>query len=292
MTGRLRSHWARRLLSTPSNGHGSSIGKYRMVTLEGDMLEKSGAMTGGSIKKQAVRGFGAAVDDELFRVRAKLGELQGEASTIEAGVKRITEEVDAKRALRNEIDQKVARFGMFTEEFSRRFEAITVEKQTIEAAVARQQEETRNGAAESAALEAELDKTTEEINAITAQIDEIKKRLDDTNIPALTEQMEKKRKEIEESERRLRNKDGDINDAQRERQHFNARLVELAEDRTRQDERNRSIDADITGLNGQIAGFKTQIAALEERQKEFSGELDELRKKRAEVGPDSSRTPS
>ncbi len=259
------------------------IGKYRMVTLEGDMIEKSGAMTGGSIKKQGVRGFGAAVDDEIFRVRAKLGELQGEAATIEAGAKRITEEVDTKRALRNEIDQKVARFGMFTEEFSRRFEAITVEKQTIEAAVSRQQEETRNGAAGLTALEVELDRTTEEINAINAQINGIKKRLDDTNIPALTEQIEKKRKEIEESERRLRNKDADINDAQRERQHFNARLLELADDRTRQDERNRLIDADIAGHNGQIAGFKTQIAALEERQKEFSGELDELRKKRADA---------
>ncbi len=58
---------------------------------------------------------------------------------------------------------------MFTEEFSRRFEAITVEKQTIEAAVARQSEETRNGAAELTALEAELDKTTEAINAIQSQ---------------------------------------------------------------------------------------------------------------------------
>ncbi len=124
------------------------IGKYRMVTLEGEILEKSGAMTGGSAKKQAIRGFGAAVDDEIMRIRSHLGELQGEAVTLESGVKRLTEEVEARRATRNEIDQKVARFGMFTEEFSRRFEAITVEKQTIEAAVARQQEETRNGGAE------------------------------------------------------------------------------------------------------------------------------------------------
>ena len=68
-----------------------------------------------------------------------------------------------------------------------------------------------------------LDNTTDAINEISARIEEIKKRLDDTNIPALTEQIDKKRKEIEESERRLRNKEGDINDAQRERQHFNAR---------------------------------------------------------------------
>jgi chromosome segregation protein len=28
------------------------MGKYRMVTLDGDLLEKSGAMTGGSIPKR------------------------------------------------------------------------------------------------------------------------------------------------------------------------------------------------------------------------------------------------
>ncbi|MDO9325040.1 MAG: chromosome segregation protein SMC, partial [Methanoregula sp.] len=259
------------------------IGKYRMVTLEGEILEKSGAMTGGSQKKQAIRGFGAAVDDEIMRIRSHLGELQGEAATLEAGVKRLVEEVDARRTTRNDIDQKVARFAMFTEEFSRRFEAITVEKQTIEAAVARQAEETRNGGAELGALEGRLDQTTDVINAINAKIDEIKKRLDDTNIPALTDAMEKKRKEIEESERRLRNKEADINDAQRERQHFNARLVELGEDRARQDERNRQIDTDIAGSNEQIVTHKSQIAALEERQKEFSGVLDELRAKRGEA---------
>jgi len=259
------------------------IGRYRMVTLEGELLEKSGAMTGGATKKQGGRGFGAAVDDEIFRVRAHLGELQGEAATLEAGVKRLTEEVDTKRSTRNEIEQKIARLGMFTEEFSRRFEAITVEKQTIEAAVARQQEETKNGAAELTLLETAIDKTTESINEITSRIDELKKRLDDTNIPVLTDQIEKKKKEIEESERRLRNKDGDINDAQRERQHFTARLVELGDDRKRQDERNGQIDADIAGSNEQIAVHKSQIAALEGRQKEFSGELDELRTRRSEA---------
>ena len=259
------------------------IGKYRMVTLEGELLEKSGAMTGGATKKQGGRGFGAAVDDELFRIRAHLGELSAEAATLEAGIRRLTAEVDSKRSTRNDIEQKIARMGMFTEEFSRRFEAITVEKQTIEAAVARQQEETKNGASELALLETDLDKTTETINEINTRIDEIKKRLDDTNIPVLTEQIEKKKKEIEESERRLRNKDGDINDAQRERQHFNVRLTELGDDRKRQDERNGQIDADIAGSHEQIAAHKSQIAALEERQKEFSGELDELRAKRSEA---------
>jgi chromosome segregation protein len=240
-------------------------------------------MTGGATKKQGGRGFGAAVDDEIIRIRSHLAEIQGEAAILDAGIKRLTEEVDKQRAKRNEIDQNIARQGMFTEEFSRRFEAITVEKQTIEAAVARQKEETGNGAAELTLLEADLDKTTDAINTIQSQVEEIKKRLDDTNIPVLTDQIEKKRREIEESERRLRNKEGDINDAMRERQHFNSRLTELGEDRKRQDERNSQIDADITGFNDQIVTCKSQIVALEERQKEFSGELDELRTRRSET---------
>jgi chromosome segregation protein len=258
------------------------IGKYRMVTLEGELLERSGAMTGGAAKKPG-RGFGAAVDDEIARIRAHLTELAGEASEMEAAVKRLTAEVDAKRAARNEIDQKMARFGMFSEEFTRRFEAIEVEKQTIEQAIARQQEETKGAGSEVAATESKLDATTSEINTLNGEIEEIKRRLDDTSIPALTEQMEKKRREIEEMERRLRNKESDINDMTRERSHFNSRLTELADERGRQEERNRQIDTEIAGSNGQIASAKSQIVAIEERQKQFSGVLDELRAKRNEV---------
>ena len=258
------------------------IGKYRMVTLEGELLEKSGAMTGGSAKKP-VRGFGAAVDDEIIRIRSHLAELSGEAATLESAVKRMTEEVDGKRAERGTIDQDLARAGAVTEEYTRRFEAITVEKQTIEAAVARQKEETGTSAAELSALEGELFTVTEAINAITGKIDGIKKKLDDTSIPALTDQMEKKKKEIEEAERRLRNKEADMNDASRERQHFTARIGELTEERARFDERNRQIDTEVAASNDQIAALKSAITGLEEKQKQFSGELDELRKKRAGI---------
>ena len=136
---------------------------------------------------------------------------------------------------------------------------------------------------EIAALESELDKTTEAINGINAEIDAIKKRLDDTNIPQLTEQMEKKKRGIEELDGRLRNKDADINDVTRERSHFSSRLGELADERKRQEERNQQIDTDIASSNEQITNHKAQIAALEGRQKEFSGELDELKSKRNEI---------
>jgi len=74
-----------------------------------------------------------------------------------------------------------------------------------------------------------------------------------------------------------------MNDASRERQHFTARVGELGEERARLDERNKQIDGEIAGSNDQIATHKAVIADLEEKQKQFSGEIEELRKKRTDI---------
>ena len=51
------------------------IGKYRMVTLDGKLYEKSSAITGGYVKK-SMFGFGQNDDKELEAAKAKLEELQ------------------------------------------------------------------------------------------------------------------------------------------------------------------------------------------------------------------------
>ena len=51
------------------------MGKYRMVTLDGKLYEKSSAITGGYVKK-SMFGFGQNDDKELERAKSKLDDLQ------------------------------------------------------------------------------------------------------------------------------------------------------------------------------------------------------------------------
>jgi chromosome segregation protein len=169
------------------------------------------------------------------------------------------------------------------EELGKRAEALTAEKQSVGSALAQYSGESQSASSELAGLESTLDRTMDEIASITKEIDAIKRRLDGTDIPALTEALEKKKKEFEEVDRRLRNKESDIADAQRERAHFAKRIEELNADRERVAEKNTRIDQEIAGAEQQIASGKETIRALDERQKQFSGELEELRKKRADV---------
>jgi chromosome segregation protein len=258
------------------------MGRFRMVTLEGELVEKSGAMTGGALRKGA-RGFGVAVDDELTRIRLRISELSDDAAGLEAAVRRTTAEGDAKRAGRQEIDQKAARYRIVIEELGKRIEALSAEKQSVETALAQLGEEARGTGSELAQLESSLDGTTDAIAALGKEIDVIKRRLEGTDIPALTEALEKKKKESEETDRRLRNKESDISDAQRERAHFTKRVEELNGDRQRAAEKNAQIDAEITANEQQITASKEKIKKLDEQQKQFSGELDDLRKKRGDA---------
>ncbi len=258
------------------------LGKYRMVTRDGELLEKSGAMTGGSFKKP-VRGFGAAVEDEISRLRSAMESLGAEIADIERAVTRGSEEIDIKRARRSELDAEISRLSVVREEFSRQEEVTLREKEQIREILATLAEEVRSGTAELAALEAGLDAITDAITLSGKKMEAVKKRLEDTSIPVLSEQLEKKKRECEDIERRLRNKEADINDLQRERQHFSARLEELKAEVDRIGAKNADIDREVSQYLEQIEASRTRINEIEERQKQFSAELGELQTRHAQV---------
>ncbi|HON81203.1 MAG TPA: chromosome segregation protein SMC [Methanoregulaceae archaeon] len=258
------------------------LGKYRMVTRDGELLERSGAMTGGSFKKPP-RGFGAAVEDEIDRLRQRAGEIRSEIADLENAVKQGSAGIEERRGRRSAIDGELQRFTITAEEIGRQSDLFSQEKERVEGVLAVFAEEVRSGTADLAALEASLDTSTGEIAQLTRRMEQLKKRLDDTTIPALTESLEKKRRELDDAERRLRNKESDIADLSRERQHFVARVEELKGEKTRLAEVNRQIDADIASAEAQIEESREAIQKVEERQKEFSGELDGLRTRHSDT---------
>lgn len=258
------------------------MGRYKMVTLDGDFVERSGAMTGGAQTKK-VRGFGVAVDDEIVRVRATLAGLEAEAAEIDASIGRLAAVAEAKRAERSAVDEQIARYRMLAEEFQKRTEVLTGEKQTLEATLREMLDSAKTGGEELARLEADLERAAGEIARLSAGVDDLKKKLDDTEVPALTERYESLRKSVEDIERRLRNKDADITDAKRERQHFVNRAEELAAERDRLTAKNQEIDGDITAAGEQIENQRRLIVQLEARQKEFSDELAGLHEERDRV---------
>jgi len=259
------------------------LGKYRMVTLEGELLEKSGAMTGGFLKKKQGGGFGAAVEDEIAKVSHALAGKQEEAAELERSINRLSAEVDENRQKRAGIEQGLARYALVIEEYGRRIASQKAEEERVSRDLTALKGEVEAGAAALAAVETGLDEVGNALTGLNGEIDGLKKKLDDTEIPRLTEELERVRRDYEGAERRLRNKEADIADAQRERQYFEKRVQELSAERDRLTEKNRGIDGEVTAAEGEITSARAEIADLEGRQQSFSSEITALRTKRDEI---------
>ncbi len=263
------------------------LGRFRMVTLEGELLEKTGAITGGVARKTA-HGFGAAVEDDIGRIRARMGGILAEASEVEEAVRERSELVERLRSERRATDEEAGRIRIALEEGQRSAETIRKDLSETREAIMSLEREVEGAAAELAGIEAGVATVSQAITELTRRVEVVKKSLESTAIPGLTEAFEKKRHELEETERRLRNKDADITDLQRERQHFQARVTELTDEGQRLATRNQEIDREAKDHALAIERFRESIAAIEERQKQFSGEIEHLRHRRDELAAEAA----
>jgi chromosome segregation protein len=254
------------------------LGRHRMVTLEGELLEESGAMTGGSLKR--VKGFGIAADDDIARLRAEIQGLSVEAEEVRQAIQKGEEGTSGMRAKRTTLDEEMARFRILSEEYCKRREALLSEREADIAALGKIDEETGGGAQELAACEEELDGMTREITRLSAEVEGLKKTLDDDALPGIVQEMERLRTEADEVEKRLRNKDGEIAGVQQERSYFTKRVEELTADKERVTGKNREIEATVASAKEEIEEAKRTIASLDERLSSFSRELSELRSAR------------
>lgn len=252
------------------------MGAHRMVTLEGELLEKGGAMTGGSIKQRS-GGFGVAVGEELQKLEAEIMGLRAEYHELESAVGRYSEEAESARRERSTADDELARYRMLFDEYKNRIGALIDEMNGI---LKSQQNSSdgSDGGRVLADVEGEIEQINARISQVAGDIEELKARLNTTNIPALSESRERLSRECSDLERRLKNKEADIHDKQLERQHFKNRLEEFTGQRETIETRNKCIDDEIAHANLDIEGKTNEITSLEQRKQSFSDEISELQK--------------
>jgi chromosome segregation protein len=236
-------------------------------------------MTGGILKKTA-RGFGRSVDDEMNRARSRLSALEEESGDYEHGLARIEEALESIRQKRNDLGGRSSRDVARLEELTRQADAMGSEMESLASEKAALLAGGYGPGEDLVEVERQLESVNRDILDITSRIDGMKRILEGTSLPKLTEDLDQKRRKVEDVERRLRNKDADILDIQRERQHFNTRIEELNGEREHIATQSAGIESLISAHNRSILENEGKVVDLETRQKAFSAEVEDLRKKR------------
>ena len=167
------------------------MGGIRLVTLEGDLVEASGAMIGGELEKNIVR-FGGPEKGQLEGVAKKLREATEEADRIGERVQNLRAELVDLEARLKEVgartqttDVKVDAFDAKRKEFATRLKSIDDELKS--------KKERLDDVKETAdRVNADLEHLTKELDGVKKDLDE-KKRL---VIEATPQQISSKMKEL------------------------------------------------------------------------------------------------
>ena len=242
-----------------------NMGKFRMVTLEGEILESSGAMTGGSLRNRGRLHFGtvaAGESEEAKALRDRLAEIGSILTRCEQKVNQLTMKAKAKS------------------------------QELIEARQSYREEELKASQAASArqALEQRLAQVKEQLDRSDREQAQAKKKLEEieAGLPAKERMLNDKRQELAELEKSQSH--SEWQQAQGQVRAFEARLNEEQQKLRSAEKQQQDLAAQQERLQERIQRDLAQVTALREQQQSQINQQSELAKQQQSLKETSEQT--
>ena len=251
------------------------LGEYRMVTLEGDLLEASGAMTGGSSSTRQSIHFGTADASESAEVAALRDRLQAIESILERcqnAIQRASQQVKESTQELINARQQHREAELQSTQLSSDQQTLTASLQQVQTQLAQNQEET-------AIAQIRLQTLVSQIPAQEHQLQELRRTLADleasqthsewqqiqTTLKAQEADLQQRELALRTCEQRLQDLENQRQRLQEKEKQAQNRLQEYREQQTTQLSQQTTLTNQQSELQQQIETLKHTLADLERR---------------------------
>lgn len=257
------------------------MGGKRLVTLDGELIEKAGAMTGGTIRSKL--SFASGEEENIKKIAEQIAEYEGRRKAALNKFEKFDEQLSRIKTEAAGFDNEIAKLEMQMTEIKGRgtrlaevLETRNKELKEIEAARIQIKKDMDNVEEKKREKDAAIDTLMEEIGKIEIL-------LKDSQVPELNSKASGIEEEIQRLEGRLRDIEAGINAVTLERKYAQAKIDETKERLVELDKKKNEHRERINGLRDQIKAFESELNIKNAREKELGGELLELQKKRETV---------
>ncbi|MCR3884444.1 MAG: chromosome segregation protein SMC [Methanothrix sp.] len=257
------------------------MGRYRMVTLEGDLVEKGGAMTGGHFKSRLK--FAADERQRLEDANRMVVAAQAEREALIERLDRVEGEVSAVRRNAEELGRDLSRIEVRTEE---------IESQMIRLERLVQDRETRLAemTADAAGVREKLDSLEGKIREVEAEsrghqerAEELERALSGSEIPEISALADGLEAEIRGLERKSSEIEAEITGHRLRRESCVARKAELAKRKESREEKKRAAAEKKRAAAERVVEAKAALVELARKEREIEAELSGLKGERSRL---------
>ena len=261
------------------------IGKYRMVTLQGDLLEKSGSMTGGTRLRTGLS-FSQNDDEELNKFKDRLKEMEQKLGSLE----------NKKSSLEAKLEDVRTKYSDSMTEFSKskvELDSMNKNYENSETILNEKADFIKITSPKIEELNKKLDKLEEQNVKIyddmaicQEQIEEVEKLINDKDLKDLKEKTEGVEAEIKRLQTKLMGADNDKNELNRQIA-FHQNLIETKEEEITSIEHNNvKLEEDKTRYKNDIIELNKKMEELHEQIVQIEEKLGKLLKERDEINAD------
>lgn len=258
------------------------IGRYRMVTLAGELFEKSGAITGGSVRKSSLS-FSQNDDEQLEEFKGKVKELEQKLASLESKKSSLETKLQTIRQNYSDAVNEHSKAKVELDNMQRNYE-------TSENVLREKAEFIKNAEPQIAELNKKLDKLEDKnieiydkVLDVKSQIEDIEKLINDKDLKDLKEKTEGVEHEIKRLEAQLMTAQNDKSEFEREIS-FNLSLISTKEEEiSAKNDANVKLEQDkelfkteIEELIKKTEVLKEEIAVIEEKLGELLKQRDEI----------------
>ncbi|MDH6085408.1 chromosome segregation protein SMC [Umezakia ovalisporum] len=260
-----------------------NIGLYRIVTLEGELLETSGAMTGGSSSQRSALRFGTGESAESEEVIA----LKGRLADVERIIERCTEAIASLSAKTKQYSQALTEARQARREQQLQWEqvqkdikALTGQLQNTRSQLAQNQEKITTSQSRLSILALELPGLERELQQLRQGLAE----LEDSQTPSEWQQIQvtikEQEQELQQRETELRNAEERLRNLEIQQQRSQEKIQEAEAKIQQYHHQQESQQNQLNALGHQLSALKKQISATQGNLSQIEQNLGAEKQKR------------
>lgn len=261
------------------------IGKYRMVTLSGDLFEKSGSITGGAVRKTGLK-FAQNSDSEIDTFKSRLKDMESKYAAL----------ISKRSSLEGKMEDVRGKYSSSTTEFNKaKLELANLETSfaNTQQNIDEKQEFIKVTEPEITSIEKTLDKIEEEhidisekMTDVQTSITEVEKLMNDADLKDLKEKTAGVEAEIKRYEKNMADANNEIEGLHQRIDFINTTIKTHNDTIERSLGVNKDLELDKAKFAEEIKGLNEQLEVLEIQIKEITDKLGALLKQRDDINKD------
>ncbi|MBI3590812.1 MAG: chromosome segregation protein SMC [Candidatus Melainabacteria bacterium] len=259
-----------------------NIGKNRMVTLEGDLLEKSGAITGGSQIKSTVS-FGQSSENEQERLQREIKTLQDYVTQLENDLKELGKQIEEAKeefdGLKTEITKEEANNSTLFETIKKLTKTSEDSKQKVSELAST----IETNSAELTKFDTKVKEKEQDITNLEVELQRIAAGVKDTSLEALVTESQDIEVKIKEFETKLQEFVTETRSYSVEAE-FNLKAKEQYQEKIINSQKEiERITNDLPTHESKLKSLQEEVYKLEKESEGETKRLSELNTKRNEL---------